>query len=766
MRSSLGARACGLALLVVGCAHVPTVQVPRNRTFDLEAYAKQIDPGEVQPLVDVLGGESLETLKGHAADHEAQAGALVAAKTHRAAVSRSVAWSLEKVVLGEPDGHRPFFELLAGIFEAERVAKEGAPEKSKEALILLAEMYWEANRAGAVVESAAALRSAGGVVVSANVDPQKELMAQFGRLKEQTDLLARHTAAQVLRDPPSEETLVAVLRHLAELENERRHLDQELLLREELARHPALARSADHAALALGYFRNLDIPEGEAALARWPDRGESPSDQALVRRAERARGLASTVLALRDSTEFENRLTLAGADLKLGLTEAAQQEYERLRQSHPNDARVHTGWVMTHLVSGWRERGLESLIRLYQELDRPDLDHRDEEYLRLTEGLAGVTLLGRAFRASQQSGDNPIAPALAALREMQTLSGDLAHFDAPRGTAMVYLAHLIEDALPLVAEGGFEHSFDRLSRCFTESRAGLTKYPTSVQWEQIATTCACFERDTEAALAAMEAPLPKKIPNRSGRLEQRIHVEFGLIAERGAPAHLEALERMAKELRALNPEREAEMSALDGDIASIRARLKNDERSRDQAEAFYRRAIAAGLIDSEKARVLSNLAFWRWLEGNRADAVNLWREAATADSNHSEFPRFMLLLVKHDAGDTEAAAQIDKLEMPAFSDLEQQWLAWRLELARQRKDSAAVQTLATTLLARRRGHTELRGSGGMLIHKTLQAAVQWWIDAEDVEIQFPLLLFASPDLLLGIPAPLTWSDIATLAGKK
>lgn len=605
----------------------PAVRRPAAPDPELLAVADAVDPGPQAPLLSALP----ENLRGmlEASLGAAPDGTLATREIREALMN----WDK----LGGNFEQLPMRLLVLGrgLVLAERAVAAG--NSDAELLLALTRAYalldspFFATQQGMfqqLMGVAAQMAQASGVKpgeldVAALVPVLKDMFARAAPLH-------RRTAAEFLRKHGAHPEAARVLGRLADDALRREDYGQALAWRKmALGRLGSKATASEQLELARTCYRGFDLACGDAALAR--GRAFAGDPKATAEHDKRVAWTVKTGEQAKRARALEGEAGLDAAIerghllIQLERSADALALFDRLRASHPQDARPYGGLAKLAVQRSGDFKGAAEQVELGKALA-----NKDREYYEVALGTVGVNFLYEAL--PQIAGGNKSVDGLATrmLADLRSHAAGFRRFDAPRAAVVELIVEAVQAALPAMLKGETDAALQLLRTLPTRVEPLRTQYPDSPDVRRLVELAAHFQPDAERALAWMSAPLSPTLAKDPALQRSRVSgwLDVALTWERA-----DQLPALAQAIEALE---EVEGDHLRARLAAVMLTLKFNAQS-DRAAGEQAAGLFAGLVGEgtaeQRGAAKNNLGVLRVALGDPQKGIELLSEAAGVEES-------------------------------------------------------------------------------------------------------------------------------------
>jgi hypothetical protein len=701
--------ACHLLLVACAAGSGPSapLQPGSSVAIDRLALAAELDPGPIEPLgnalTDAARARFVSATPRSDGDVLREGRALHVSLLRRLGPSNGAALDPEMNVA-----------LIANVVALERIAFASpatplAPAAALELLFLygpVGSLATARDQFPAVFREKLAARS--------ESDDRDGLTAFYARAREDASRLELRADAVLLRHGDGR-ALAAGLVDAARRATSRGDRPLASRLREEVVHLlGAKAHASDWSDRAIVLYENLDVAEGDKALAhlrealsRPPEDALDEAEQVLFRgqlaRIEQFGRAARTANATRNAGAIDDRLAHASALFDLGAYRDAETELTALAGPATDDARPLVLLARTKVaIEGPTEAAIRSAAALVTQAG--SRQHKDRAFYDAQLGYRGQTLMWDLLAKLNAL---PVADRASAFgeaaRQARTFVQELEPYESDRASTLAFLIDFVEDVLKGGEVGAFKPEW--AARTATMQR----KFPSSPEVTELARSMGIISPRKEDSLAAIAyADVATPDYETLGRSALHLAQRVAVAAQWGSLDVLPTSEELAIPMTA-SP---ADASAL-GLIA---------------ADSLAARALFSGEKDDwEHAAQSYEHSFARLSPAQATYAIVSYTSALAAVGRDDEARALLASVPLPDAPGDAGLVMLARLaHLPLGADSEQAFAdivaktkssdpanvgarLWLVRLARDRKDASTARRIARDLLPDMTGRSRTEG---------------------------------------------------------
>jgi tetratricopeptide (TPR) repeat protein len=648
-----------IILLTVGPAVAAPEKpvVPRPGTLDLKALADRIDPGPIDPWLSKLP-DSVRVSRARA----------------RRKLGKNARLELERRACELPAEEDWYLRALLFSDILEEEVLWAPDEVGVESVFALALIYGSLGDLPTLIEPLLAdLLSR---YEHQGID-RKWMLSLLQQAPRLGDRGRRHLTALILRRGGPPEIVASILEMQARVEE---NCEVGLRLMEE-----ALRRAPDHADaerwldLAFHYYRTLEIPCGDAALAVGRRLAEEIcSDvQGRIERLQDRRSAASRLLEIEGKTSFEDRLVRVDLLHRLGRRAEVERLYTALARERPRDARPRVGLARMALAGKRQDvRRARALIASAR-----DLEHRDARYWE-TGAVVEVYGLMTDLAAAARPGADVLAMARGARDRLRPWIDGVR----PTRPGLAGVVDLLLKSLPVVlakSDSRIVAMRAQATRLLPKLVALTKSAPDERHPYCLLLTAASMGMDMDASFDALDMPVPRWAQGDAETELRRARTYLMLLVQWGRVDLLDACERLIDRAGQVGATH-VDTLLLKESTRAIRARVASDGKGAAAVERWkgiekgYRIACDIAL-GSEASMALSGIAVALAEQGRLASAHAVLEGAETVDPESTDVFRYNRTAIDILTGVRLADARecLEELSTSEFStEIRAQALAW------------------------------------------------------------------------------------------
>jgi len=604
--------------LALGCGpSAPAAKDPKapraaDGPLDIAALAKELDPGEVEPL-----------LSGMPASVEAW---FPARKVTGALLAEQTKQIIEfwKDAKGEfrADDFTQLIGLLQGLDMLWRQRETGECELACWAALEKINMLIDLPE---YRDSESMIRQMQVLWVRSVTGPAAadEVASWLGKVFDRVPLHRRRAMAHILRTAPKSPEALDVLRHLsmiADLQEGR--YDQARRLAEAVVEREKKAKVSDLLRVARSCYRALDTAAGDDWLSRSRELAKREADKDTdFSFTEQLQGYAKRSVELAKAGDIEQRLTRAEATYGLGRHGDAGKQYAQLKKDHPRDARPVTGLALVAMTK-YHMSEVRSLIAQARKLS-----NKDRNFYEVAIGTWFTVFLKTVLPQVLADPDR-FGPAMA--EHLPELRADVAGLRAYDPAMADLMALVVDSGMKAIMLKGKPEDERRaplralLAKALRQALELRQRYPEVPHMHRLALALTFFEYDIEARKRTATAPAAAAASDVTLELLQR----YVLLSAAMLEQDLELIDELVRQVGALAraPEASYETRAFHADLYALIARMRSSRDHWQRAELLYEELLK-DVPPQQRARLLNNIGVSLFELGNAGNALQAWQQS-------------------------------------------------------------------------------------------------------------------------------------------